>query len=78
MAHPVFYDPRRARWKRLRTLFDVAGILVGTVVIVFIYAALRSEPLQRPLLEFQKHPYHALKETEKEKESDQFLFAHEG
>src|SRR5438067_55430 len=67
MAHPVFYDPRRARWKRIRTLFDVAGILVGTVVIVFIYAALRSEPLQRPLLEFQKHPYHALKETEKDK-----------
>src|SRR5205823_6210114 len=67
MAHPVFYDPRRARWKRLRTLFDVAGIIVGTVVIVFIYAALRSEPLQRPLLEFHKHPYHALKETEKEK-----------
>ena len=67
MAHPVFYDPRRARWKRLRTLFDVAGIIVGTVVIVFIYAALRSEPLQKPLLEFQKHPYHALKETEKEK-----------
>src|SRR6266700_3919464 len=67
MAHPVFYDPRRARWKRLRTLFDVGGIIVGTVVIVFVYAALRSEPLQRPLLEFQKHPYHALKETEKEK-----------
>ena len=67
MAHPVFYDPRRARWKRLRILFDVGGIIVGTVVIVFIYAALRSEPLQKPLLEFQKHPYHALKETEKEK-----------
>src|SRR6266496_3571049 len=67
MAHPVFYDPRRARWKRIRTLFDVAGIIVGTVVVVFIYAALRIEPLQRPLLEFHKHPYHALKETEKEK-----------
>src|SRR5215470_3734015 len=67
MVKPVFYDPRRARWKRLRTLFDVAGIVVGTVVIVFIYAALRSEPLQKPLLEFQKHPYHALKETERER-----------
>src|SRR5689334_20446089 len=65
MAQPVFYDPRRARWKRLRTLFDVAGIIVGTVVVVFIYGAVRSEPLQKPLLEFQKHPYHALKETEK-------------
>jgi len=70
MAQPVFYDPRRARWKRLRTLFDIAGIVVGTVVIVFIYAALRSEPLQKPFLEFQKHPYHALKETEKEKAAE--------
>src|SRR5213079_1363903 len=45
-------------------------IVVGTVVIVFIYAALRSEPLQKPFLEFQKHPYHALKETEKEKAAE--------
>src|SRR6266568_7977282 len=67
MAQPVFYDPRRARWKRLRTLFDIAGIVVGTVIIVFIYTALRSEPLPKLLLQFQKHPYHALKETEKEK-----------
>ena len=67
MAQPVFYDPRRARWKRLRTLFDIAGIVVGTVIIVFIYTAVRSEPLPKLLLQFQKHPYHALKETEKEK-----------
>src|SRR5947207_13826175 len=67
MAKPVFYDPRRARWKRLRTLFDIAGIVVGTVIIVFIYTAVRSEPLPKLLLQFQKHPYHALKETEKEK-----------
>src|SRR5262245_7382355 len=67
MAQPIFYDPRRARWKRLRTLLDVAGIVVGTVVVVFVYAALHSEPLQKPLLSFQKHPYHALKETEREK-----------
>src|SRR6266567_3663650 len=67
MAQPVFYDPRRARWKRLRALFDIAGIVVCTVIIVFIYTALRSEPLPKLLLQFQKHPYHALKETEKEK-----------
>src|SRR5215470_16837017 len=67
MAQPVFYDPQRARWRRLRTLFDIAGIFVGTVVVVFVYTALRSEPLQKPFLEFQKHPYHALKETEKQR-----------
>src|SRR6266545_616300 len=67
MAHPVFYDPRRARWKRLRTLFDIAGVVVGTIIIVFIYTALRSEPLPKLFLQFQKRPYHSLKETEREK-----------
>jgi peptidoglycan-N-acetylglucosamine deacetylase len=67
MTHPVFYDPRRARWRRLRRLLDLAGIVLGAIIIVFIYTALRSEPLPKLLLQFQKHPYHALKENEKEK-----------
>jgi len=66
MAQPVFYDPRRARWKRLRKLFDATGIAVSIVIVVFIYTAVRSEPLPKLLLQYQKHPYHALKETEKE------------
>ncbi|PYV51770.1 MAG: polysaccharide deacetylase [Acidobacteria bacterium] len=73
MAQPVFYDPKRGRWKRLRTLLDIAGVLVSTVVIVFIYTATR-EPLPKLLLPFEKRPYHSLKdpyrglkETEKEK-----------
>src|SRR5579863_2331574 len=67
MAQPVFYDPRRARWKRLRKLLDVTGIVVSAVVVVFVYTAVRSEPLPKLLLQYQKHPYHALRETEKEK-----------
>src|SRR5947207_688894 len=67
MAHPVFYDPRKARWRRLRTLFDVTGIVLSIVIVVFIYSALRSEPLPKLLLQFQKHPFHALKENEREK-----------
>ncbi len=70
MAQPVFYDPRRARWKRLRALLDVTGIVVSAVIAVFIYSALRSEPLPKLLLQYQKHPYHALKETEKEKATE--------
>jgi peptidoglycan-N-acetylglucosamine deacetylase len=73
MAQPVFYDPKRGRWKRLRTLLDILGALVSTVIVVFIYTATR-EPLPKLLLPFEKHPYHALKEpfkglkdTEKEK-----------
>jgi cellulose synthase/poly-beta-1,6-N-acetylglucosamine synthase-like glycosyltransferase/peptidoglycan/xylan/chitin deacetylase (PgdA/CDA1 family)/spore germination protein YaaH len=70
MTQPVFYDPRRARWKRLRTLLDVTGVFVSVVIIVFIYTAVRSEPLPKLLLQYQKHPYHALKETEKQKATE--------
>jgi len=66
MAQPVFYDPRRARWRRIRTLLDVTGILLSAVIVVFIYTALR-QPLPKLFLPFEKHPYHALKETERNK-----------
>jgi peptidoglycan-N-acetylglucosamine deacetylase len=70
MAQPVFYDPQRARWRRLRRLLDTAGIVLSVVVVVFVYSALHNEPLPKLFLEFQKHPYHALKETERQKASE--------
>ena len=70
MAEPVFYDPRRARWKRLRRLFDVTGVLVSALLIFFVYTALRDEPLPELLFFPQKRPLKALKETEKEKAKD--------
>ncbi len=69
MAHAVFYDPKRARWRKLRTLLDIAGIVLTAVIVVFSYAALR-EPLPKLLFPFEKHPYHALKETEHDKARD--------
>jgi len=80
MAQPVFYDPKRGRWKRLRTLLDIAGIVVSTVIVVFLYTAFR-EPLPKLFLPFEKHPYHALKdpykglkEAEREKGHERRLF----
>jgi len=70
MAQPVFYDPRRSRWKRLRTLLDIIGVVLTGVIVVFVYTAIRSEPLPKPFLQFQKHPYRALKESEREKARD--------
>ncbi|HKD01391.1 MAG TPA: glycosyl hydrolase family 18 protein, partial [Terriglobales bacterium] len=67
MAKPVFYDPRQARWKRLRRLFDVAAITISLVVAFFVYNALHSEHLPELLLQTQKRPYHSLSEKEKEK-----------
>ena len=67
MAKPVFYDPRRARWKRLRRMFDILGLSITLLIIFFVYTAVRSEPLPELLLPTLKRPYHALKEKEKEK-----------
>src|SRR3984893_5526697 len=70
MAQPVFYDPRRARWKRIRLAFDVIGVSLTLLVIFFAYTALRNEPLPELLLAPQKKPYRALKEKEREKAKD--------
>jgi len=67
MAEPVFYDPRRARWKRLRRLFDVTAVVVSALIIFFVYTALRDEPLPELLFSPQKRQFKALKESEKEK-----------
>jgi cellulose synthase/poly-beta-1,6-N-acetylglucosamine synthase-like glycosyltransferase/peptidoglycan/xylan/chitin deacetylase (PgdA/CDA1 family)/spore germination protein YaaH len=67
MAQPVFYDPRQARWKRLRRLIDVLGVTITVLIVFFVYTALRSDPLPELLLPVLKRPYHALKENEKEK-----------
>ncbi len=67
MAEPVFYDPRRARWKRLRRLFDVVAVVVSVLIIFFVHTALRDEPLPELLFSPQKRAFKALKESEKQK-----------
>src|SRR5258708_35403726 len=67
MAQPVFYDPRQARWKRIRRLFDIIGLSVTLLITFFAFTALRSESLPELLLPAEKRPYHALKKKEEEK-----------
>src|SRR5271157_2506657 len=67
MAEPVFYDPRRARWKRLRRLVDVLVAALSALIIVFVYTALRDEPLPELLFSPQKRAIKALKESEKDR-----------
>jgi cellulose synthase/poly-beta-1,6-N-acetylglucosamine synthase-like glycosyltransferase/spore germination protein YaaH/peptidoglycan/xylan/chitin deacetylase (PgdA/CDA1 family) len=67
MSNPVFYDPGRTRWKRVRLLSNLLGVFITLLVVFFVYSALREVRLPELLLRQQKHPYHALKETEKEK-----------
>jgi cellulose synthase/poly-beta-1,6-N-acetylglucosamine synthase-like glycosyltransferase/spore germination protein YaaH/peptidoglycan/xylan/chitin deacetylase (PgdA/CDA1 family) len=70
MAGPVFYDPRRARWKRLRRTFDVVAVFVSALIIFFVYSALRDEPLPGLLFSPQKRAFKALKESEKSRTLD--------
>jgi len=67
MAKAVFYDPRQARWKRLRRILDITALTVSLVVVFFVYNALHTEHLPELLLQTEKRPYHSLTEKEKEK-----------
>jgi peptidoglycan-N-acetylglucosamine deacetylase len=67
MAEPVFYDPRRARWKRLRRLVDVSVATLSALLIFFAYTTLRDERLPELLFSPQKRAFKALKEDEKDR-----------
>jgi peptidoglycan-N-acetylglucosamine deacetylase len=70
MAEPVFYDPQRARWKRLRRLVDALVAALSALIIFFAYTTLRDERLPELLFSPQKRAFKALKENEKEKARD--------
>src|SRR6202020_2282082 len=70
MPGPVFYDPRRPRWKRLRRTFDILAVSISALIIFFVFTALRDEPLPELLFSPQKRAFKALKENEKEKVPD--------
>jgi peptidoglycan-N-acetylglucosamine deacetylase len=70
MPEPVFYDPRRARWRRLRRTFDVAAVIVSALIVFFVYTALRDERLPELLFAPQRRNFKALKENEKQKARD--------
>jgi cellulose synthase/poly-beta-1,6-N-acetylglucosamine synthase-like glycosyltransferase/peptidoglycan/xylan/chitin deacetylase (PgdA/CDA1 family) len=70
MVEPVFYDPERARWKRLRRFVDVLVAAISALVIFFVYTTLRDERLPELLFSPQKRAFRALKENEKDKARD--------
>jgi cellulose synthase/poly-beta-1,6-N-acetylglucosamine synthase-like glycosyltransferase/peptidoglycan/xylan/chitin deacetylase (PgdA/CDA1 family)/spore germination protein YaaH len=60
MSKPVFYDPQRKRWKRLRMIFDVLALLGLVLGSVFVVGLLRMKPLPELLLRTPKRNYRAL------------------
>jgi len=60
MTKPIFYDPQRKRWKRLRVFFDLialGGLILGTI---FLIGLIRMKPLPELLLASQKRNYRTL------------------
>jgi cellulose synthase/poly-beta-1,6-N-acetylglucosamine synthase-like glycosyltransferase/peptidoglycan/xylan/chitin deacetylase (PgdA/CDA1 family)/spore germination protein YaaH len=60
MSKPIFYDPQRKRWKRLRIVFDIlalGGLILGTI---FFVGLIRMRPLPELLLASQKRNYRTL------------------
>src|SRR6202167_6757606 len=70
MAEPVFYDPQRARWKRLRRFVDALVLAITALIIFFGYTTLRDDHLPELLFSPQKRAFKALKESEKQKARD--------
>src|SRR5882672_6794539 len=65
MVNPVFYDPQRKRWGRLRILFSVLGAVISALVVFFIITVFfQSEPLPHILLPKQERTLRTLKERE--------------
>jgi peptidoglycan-N-acetylglucosamine deacetylase len=54
MTKPIFYDPRRKRWGRLRILFNVLGLIITGLVVFFVvtvfFQQARLSPLGMPEL----------------------------
>ena len=63
MTKPIFYDPGRKRWKRLRRIIDVVAVLSTIVLIAFGVNVLRREKLPELLLPVPKRNYRPLRDS---------------
>src|SRR5262245_43760595 len=65
MAKAIFYDPQLKRWRRLRRVLDVVGVVITVVIAVFLFTALRGEDKPELLLPTAKHSYKPIKEHDR-------------
>ncbi|HVI07349.1 MAG TPA: glycosyltransferase [Candidatus Binatia bacterium] len=67
MAEPVFYDPQRARWKRLRRFVDALVLALSALIVFFVYTSLRDERLPELLFSPQKRAFKGLRDRSVER-----------
>ena len=60
MSKPIFYDPQRKRWKRLRRIFDSLALAGAVLGILFVIGLLKMRPLQALDLRSATRRYRAL------------------
>ena len=60
MTKPVFYDPQRKRWKRLRRIFDSVALLGTLVGVLFVVGLVRMKPMRGLDLRSATKRYRAL------------------
>ncbi len=60
MSKPIFYDPQRKRWKRLRRVFDSLALAGAVIGILFVIGLVRMRPIQALDLRSVAKRYRAL------------------
>ena len=64
---PIFFDPGRKRWRRLRLILDTSVIVVTLLFAFFVVTVIRGSSVPGVSLPQAKKPYHPIKEAQKHK-----------
>jgi len=65
MSKPIFFDPDRRRWKRIRKTIDITVVVLSVLIVFFAITVVRKTSIPKVLLADQKKNYRALKQSEK-------------
>ena len=67
MSKPIFFDPDRRRWKRIRKSIDIAVVVLSLLIVFFAVTVVRKTNVPTVLLPNQSRNYRALKLDEPKK-----------
>jgi cellulose synthase/poly-beta-1,6-N-acetylglucosamine synthase-like glycosyltransferase/peptidoglycan/xylan/chitin deacetylase (PgdA/CDA1 family) len=67
MSKPIFFDPDRRRWKRIRRTSDVVVVVLSLIIVVFALTVVRTTNIPKVLLASPTRNYRALKQDERKK-----------
>jgi peptidoglycan-N-acetylglucosamine deacetylase len=67
MSKPIFFDPDRRRWKRIRKSIDVAVVVFSLLFVFFVLTVVRKTTIPSVQFTDQKRNYRAFKLTERKR-----------